>query len=396
MPNFLMAFLICLVSVLFVVFDKTNKDNKKKFWDIRDVLLIIAMVSYWYCIYTKGYYPGDNPDLHDCIMRAVISVSVYIFGKFFIIYDKENNGKNAVNVVIPFGLGLMIFNIISIYSAYHYYYNRVINDVSINRSWLSIMFPTWVMNATIYSYYPLVLISLLIYSVLFFKKNILINSIIIVSGVASAIWFWVETKTRTPMVGLIMSIIIGILLILIKNIRNRKDDYYRIIKKYISVTIIGLICLYLVFELFVADTEWYKYSIISREGGLFNNVRIKWALQGIHDLLKYPLGGNQTNYGAEDYATTHVAWTEFAYCGGIIPFSTIMIWLLLSFMDILKLSLSSIIDQKQKMILLLPFFSVFLYSCTEALRIMNYPLCSVILLAGMIRGTVLTIEKTNS
>ncbi|MCR5402967.1 MAG: hypothetical protein K6E91_04000, partial [Butyrivibrio sp.] len=125
--------------------------------------------------------------------------------------------------------------------------------------------------------------------------------------------------------------------------------------------------------------------------GIFNNVRVKWSLQAIYDLLKYPFGGNHTEYGL-GYTTTHLAWTNIAYCGGVIPFLAIMILLLLIFKDIIKLSFSSIVELHQKMILLLPFFGVFLYSCTEDLRIMNYPLCSVFLFAGMIRGQFLLIE----
>ncbi len=378
---------LSLISVLFVVFDKTIKEKKNIFWDIRDVLLIIAMASYWYCIYTKGYYPGDNPDLHDCIMRATISISVFIFGKFFIMYDKNNNGKNAINIVIPFGIGLMIFNIISIYSAYHYYYNRVINNISINRSWLSIMFPTWVMNATIYSYYPLILISLLTHSVIFFKKKILLNSLIIVSGVASAIWFWVETKTRTPIVVLIITITLGLLLVVIDKFSEKKEINIKKTSKILIGIVVGLICIYISFRMFVINSEWYEscINILSRDGGIINNVRVRWSLHAIHDLYKYPFGGNHTVY-REGYTTTHLSWTDIAYCGGIIPFFAIMIWLMLIFKDIIKLSFSSNAELYQKMILLLPFFAVFLYSCTEALRIMNYPLCSVFLFAGMIRG----------
>lgn len=88
------------------------------------------------------------------------------------------------------------------------------------------------------------------------------------------------------------------------------------------------------------------------------------------------------------FTTTHVYWTEFAYCGGIIPFAAILCWLAMVIKDMMDISFRKEVLLKEKMLLILPLVAVILYACTEALRDMFTPFL-IMLFAGMLRGKIL-------
>jgi len=380
-------YLIVLLSSMFLfliilmICDKSFsiKDHIK--FDIRDIFLLVAMAIWRRNLYVYGVCdPGFS------IKYLIIVILMYLYGKYHIIYMNTvftTNDIYKTNVIFPLGLGLMIFNITSMISWYIYPPNS-----EIGRAWLSLMDPIKGWNvATFYAFHPLLFISLVFWGVITYKNNKIKSNMIIFLGIISSVWFWFVTKTRGPMVILFATVIIGITLnwlqLILKNgfKKYEKKLFYCVIFIVVFV-IVGFICIKYVEPI----KSLYDSSMLSRDGGILNNIRFKWAKDAVLGLAKYPFGGNKEI----ENSTTHVVWTSFASFGGIVPFLLIIIWNILVIKDTVVLSISKNKDIEKKLFIILPYIGVMLYSCTEDLIYYMFEMAVITIIAGMIRGEVIS------
>ena len=302
--------------------------SKWEIIDFRELFLFVAMATYRISIYK--YY--NVTDLHETIMCILIPVMLYMFGKYYVLYAGEDSYKKIKVITIPFGMGLMISYLISVYS---FYYFHVDIHTKAGRVYSTLLMPEMGnTNATFYSFYPLLIIGLLIYSIYTLKENLYLNSLMIILGVFSAIWAWIEVTQRLPMVVMFFSLIISIAIIIYdKMSRNDRKKNIMIIKRVIIILGSVIAIMVLINLITGCITEAYETSILSRNGGvLLGNIRFKWASMVIKDIKNYPFGNNHNYYAPN--ITTHVQWVDFAYCGGIIPFLSIILYLLFLFKDI--------------------------------------------------------------
>lgn len=353
--------------------------------DIRDILLIVAMVSYRIATYT---YYSESHDLTGNFIWATAPVMLYLFGKYYIFYNYKNSYKASVRVIIPLGMGLMLFNFISIIS--YYVYGGTGEE---GRDWHMMLMDADSLRATFYAFYPLLYISLVIWAIYTFKKNRVISLIVIITGIFSVSWFWLVVQTRSPFFVFFISIAIMGILYLLSLIK--KDGF----KKYKETIIIVLSLILIIINVvllayntnILGFKDWYMASTFTRDRPLLDNPRLHMAWSAICNLPNYPFGNNHTEI-YEGYITTHVYWTEFAYCGGFIPFLAIIGWLVMIIKDVIFIGNNKDILLEEKSLLLLSLFAMFFYACTEALRDMFEPFL-VMLFAGMIRGKVLSKKE---
>lgn len=347
--------------------------------DIRDILLIIAMVSFRVANYL---YYSENGDFNGNVIWALVPIMLYLYGKFFMLQHKEDTYQNVQRVIIPFGAGLMIF---FLFSAISYHVNGPMgND---GRNWVLLFIGDGPIRATYFTFYVLQFAALIPWALMIWRKKRLLSTVIAVSGLGSIVWFWVVVKTRLPMIVFLIALVFaGSLILVEKRINGELSN-----KKTLQICGVVGLALGVFIIAFVTNLGGLRTMVFSstlfRDGNILNEPRLRMAWNGLSGLLQYPLGNNHTEV-YKGYGTTHIYWTELAYCGGFIPFASGILWLALTLYDFVTISISKIIRLEEKMLLLLSFLSVFLYSCTEALRDM-FAIFIVMLMAGLLRGKVL-------
>lgn len=377
---FILVFCLLLSQLVVMKLDDGFSFHSiKEIIGIRDILLIIAMVSFRVANYL---YYSENGDFNGNVIWASVPIMLYLYGKFFVLQHKEDTYQNVQRVIVPFGAGLMTF---FWFSAISYHVNGPMGKDG--RNWILLFIGDGPIRATYFTFYVLLLVALIPWAIIKWKKQRLLCSYIIISGISSLLWFWVVVKTRLPMIVFFVALIFAGCLILVEKRINGEFSNKRMLQ---VGGIVGLALGVFVIA-FVTNLGGLKTMVFSstlfRDGNILNEPRLRMAWNGLSGLAQYPFGNNHTEVYT-NMKTTHIYWTELAYCGGFIPFVSGILWLILSLFDAVKISISKIIRLEEKMLLLLSFLAVFLYSCTEALRDM-FAIFIVMLMAGLLRGKVL-------
>ena len=352
------------------------------FVDVRTWALVISIIIYRYKI-IRYYENGD--DLHQNIMWIALPILMYFFSVVFISYGNKITYDGCKKLIFSFGLGLFIFNIISIIFA------TLDNNAIKERQIQNFMLGPHSIAVTVYVFYSLIIISLVPFCVYYYKNN---KKYLLVAGggIILSLWYLIVMKTRTPPIILFVSIMEFALLWFIQKILDNGFVKYKKRMIYFFVFIIGIvICFVISYRYNIFNIrEVYEHSFLNRNGGILNNVRYRIAKEGLLDLKKYPFGNNHSIY--VKYAGTHVCWTDFAYHAGIIPFLLIVLWLVLIFIDMTKICISRKISLEDKLLIILPFMSLFFYSMTESLRD-SYCFYVITLFAGMVHGKSVLLQN---
>lgn len=376
--------------ILIVIIDKSFDKTIKNIFDIREIILVLSLGFYWR---SRQIFYNDHIDLNENIMYCIIPIMLYVIGKYYILLGKDDKLINIKNIILPLGYGTMLFFIVSMVSFYYYPY------VEKSRMYHTILLPgSGNIAATFYGFYALIFISLIFYSIVYLKKYKAISLTIIISGLISAIWSFVVTGTRSPMFALVLTLFFSIIVYFIHLVReNGFDKYRKIIKVIIGAVIISILFL-LISVFFVEPVKTlYRSSILFRDGGILGNQRLQWAYWSISDLAKYPWGGNHSLYphtSINGYiSSTNATWPDFAYYGGIIPFAGMMIFLLLSFKDIVITVISKELLLENKLLLVSPYLALIFLACTYNMQDICYQFSIIFLFAGMIRGQTLSLTS---
>lgn len=343
---------------------------------IRDILLIIAMVSFRVANYL---YYSENGDFNGNVIWASVPIMLYLYGKFFVLQHKEDTYQNVQRVIILFGAGLMIF---FLFSAISYHVNGPMGKDG--RNWVLLFIGDEPIRATYFAFYVLLFVALVPWAVMKWSERRFLYSFIVISGIGSLAWFWVVVKTRLPMIVFFVALIFAGCLILVEKRINGEFSNKRMLQ---VGGIVGLALGVFVIA-FVTNLGGLKTMVFSstlfRDGNILNEPRLRMAWNGLSGLAQYPFGNNHTEVYT-NMKTTHIYWTELAYCGGFIPFVSGILWLMFSLYDFARIAINKTIGLEEKMLLLLSFLAVFIYSCTEALRDM-FAIFIVMLFAGFLRG----------
>lgn len=389
-------FIILAVIVVLMIKDSSFRIYKlSNIFDVRDILLIIAMVTFRIATYL--YYESYE-GIGGHFAWAAAPIMLYLIGKYLILYNENNTYNTHLKVTVPLGLGFILFNLVAVISYYAY---GPVEGAGIEydaRNWYmyraTITTGDIVPRVTFYTFYPLLFAALFIWAAYTFKRNKHISLTIMITGLLSALWFWFQVQTRLPFIVWILSVVISLVLIYVdKIVKNGFKQYKKkTVVGILTIIIIGgIIALCFVFDV-GGIKDIYLSSTFARDASLLENPRIKLAWSAISNLGNYPLGNNHTQVfsGIEH---SHVFWTELGYCGGIIPFVAGVAWLFFIFKDIIYIIVSRTIELEEKLLLILSFLAVFSYSCTESYRTMFAPFM-VMLFAGLIRGKVLVVKKS--
>lgn len=126
-------------------------------------------------------------------------------------------------------------------------------------------------------------------------------------------------------------------------------------------------------------------SVLTRDGGILNNIRFKGQICAIRQLFTYPMGGYQMYLAGMQYA--HNIWLDTANAAGLIPFTALVLYTLLSVYDLMKLLFKTNISQEIKYAMSGIYVAFFLYYMIEpALEANILFLIPWIFLNGVIYG----------
>lgn len=104
-------------------------------------------------------------------------------------------------------------------------------------------------------------------------------------------------------------------------------------------------------------------GIMSRDGGILNNIRFKLQRMALEQLFVYPMGGDQMSFMG--YPHAHNAWLDMANMGGIIPFFAFVIYTLVTIYELIRWLMKKYIPVERKLLMAGVYGAFFLYYMVE-------------------------------
>lgn len=127
---------------------------------------------------------------------------------------------------------------------------------------------------------------------------------------------------------LLIALVLSMMTILYIVAGNKLSNRTKTIIISIVVVILAIICIaVLLIKLnFAGIASIYEESFLNRDGGILNNVRFRWAKEGLINIFINGKGG----WGNSEVSTTHNSWTEYGRMFDIIVFIFIVLFLIIS------------------------------------------------------------------
>jgi len=286
----------------------------KLYIDIREVLLFAGFLSFYLTIEDVSAW-----------QISFIFLLSYMIMKQFILCGGKLYKRRVIQIFVIVGICLCMFGILETSSIYHRPI-RANNNIYINRQGHIKYFHdnTLLYNLTHWTIYLIPVISLIVYSIINFRKTPIISVIILcLSSICTYLSFYIDLRN-----SVVITIIIAFLAIIIHFIKNRKSK--RITVLYFALCIIGVFFL-LCLNKYISTKELLNNDTWSRNGGFFGNIRFKWQVEVLRNLLYHPRGG----YELADSRHAHNLWLDIAKDAGIAPFTMLFILLIISIKDMI-------------------------------------------------------------
>lgn len=194
-----------------------------------------------------------------------------------------------------------------------------------------------------------------------FKKGKVGNLLIIFSTFA---FLCVTVLSQTRMPILILPIIVFVQAVLYAVLEKEKVRKYINKKRLLifgSVILIGLVVGWIVLNSTTVGKAFL--GAMSRDGGIFNNIRFKVQRRALEQLFVYPMGGNMMDH--LEQAHTHNAWLDMADIGGVIPFFAFVIYTGLTIYELIKLLLKKDVAVGTKVLFTGLFAAYFVFFTIE-------------------------------
>lgn len=293
----------------------------------------------------------------DFIQRTIIPVLVYMCGKLIVGDDNKQANKRILATTVIMGIGM---------------FTQALLDLSVNLRLDELQTENWNrfwtgsdQARTLYDYEFIVITSLAFVSIVFFKKNKKLFSLLILLNIA-VIVIDVLVEGRYNLGLLVGDFILLPFVFFLENWSSYKEST----RKRIKISVGTIVAIVVVFGIafktnFLGLHDLYDNSYLSGSGGIIHNVRIQIAIDGWKMLMANPdTGFIMPNYGAI-MNTTHNTYLEFGREFGLFGFSMIAIYELLVLKDSFLLALKKGEDNWIKYILIALTVNNFVYFFLE-------------------------------
>ena len=222
-------------------------------------------------------------------------------------------------------------------------------------------------------------------AVFFWKRKKLIYSFEILAAV---LFLFVTVLSQTRMPVLILPIVFGIQFG-IYGICEREKFHSIFTKKRILLLtsaffVAGAAIVYILLKTSAGNAF---LSAMSRDGGIFNNIRFKVHRRALEQIFIYPWGGNFMDHLEQAHA--HNAWLDIADIGGVIPFFAFVIYTVYTVIDLTRLMFYKNVVIETKFIFLGIFIVYFIFFTIEPSLDWNVHFMTPwVFLHGIVRGYV--------
>lgn len=227
------------------------------------------------------------------------------------------------------------------------------------RSWHDV----WgeLLPATQHSLYTLPVLSLMFLVFLYWKKY----KALCTGTICIGIFFLFQAAhslSRTQIMIWILIMFWEVFLFILLNRKNR--EVMRAVKR--CAVILAIACGILAVFLIVNYNIFRNLEIIrifQRGGGILHNVRFQAQIRVLQQLFVYPFGNTEMDLGGLYYA--HNVWLDMAKATGVIPFFLLLIYTVISLVDMAKFLLDTSVAPGLKYMLSGLYFALLLYYMVE-------------------------------
>lgn len=395
--------------VFLTVFFSQNDNLEKKYIMVFGTLLIMAyliingihsipyremLLLLLFGFYSYVKFEG-NAIIYVPALFVIFSLLGYLLTKRN--YERNNNVRYILySLVIGYSFH-MVMN--GIYLVKLFVFDGGGSDFVHNRKWTDYLSHNSI-SATQQQVYFLPALAILF--VAFIEKNKKIK----------ALWFTVSflalalsclSFTRSPFLILFIVLFIQLITYLFF---NHSKKIVNIIKKTIIVVVIVIFAAFiLICSNFsnIKKQNWYNdisYTV-SRGGGITHNVRVFFWIQAISQMDDYPYGGNrmelhymiktdngyQIDYDRKPPEEVHNVWLDIYNAEGYLPFILLVIYTIITYIDLAKFVRNKLVDINLKLILLGMFIAFqFMYMVEPIFNVSYQLLIPWIFMDGIMYG----------
>lgn len=177
--------------------------------------------------------------------------------------------------------------------------------------WMHIYLP-----ATEHVIYFLPVLSLIFPAIVYFRKNKILNSLVLISSIFFIYFSWIS-NSRMPI--FIFPLIFAAQLFLYVLLEWEKVKTIVLKRKHLFIGICVSIILGLLLFIVIDNPVMYALKVkLGRHGGVFGSIRFVAQRLALQQLFDYPMGGSHMDLGMINYA--HNTWLDMANRAGLIPF----------------------------------------------------------------------------
>lgn len=320
--------------------------QKKSYLSIREIALFAGLFLYTYI---------SKYDLSDIIIITSVPLMFSFVGKYGSIMSisKKNSDKIIFHLLAVYIVG---FSIHGFLNSILYFREGFMEG---GRMWSDI----WgkVLLATHQNVYVLPVIALMFPAVIYLKRYTVLSVSVILCGVFF-LYHSIHSLSRIPVMIWAICVIWGFILFLMLN----KDK--KIMIPNIKKIIIGFVVILIVAVFFIA----INYDIIKNlafvqrmtaGGGILHNIRFRAQMNVIRQLFDYPFGGYQMDLCGLKHC--HNVWLDIANAAGLIPFGLMVVYTIISVIDIITFLRNGFIRDELKFIVSGLYVSLILYYMVE-------------------------------
>lgn len=294
--------LLTVIIGTFICFILLFRQKSFRF-DIGTCLLSITIVSYFIIRY--GFAEAIVMGL------PYVGILMYVLANYLAceIKTKEKSEQLFSIILFTIVLGYTIHGFLNSYMYLEGY--RAATGRRWYDFWMHIYLP-----ATEHVIYFLPVLSLILPAIVFFRKNKILNSFVLISSIFFVYFSWIS-NSRMPI--FIFPLIFAAQLFLYVLLDWEKVKTIVLKRKKLFIGVCAGIILGLLLFVVIDNPVMYALKVkLGRHGGVFGSIRFVAQRLALQQLFDYPMGGSHMNLGMINYA--HNTWLDMANRAGLIPF----------------------------------------------------------------------------
>ncbi len=279
------------------------------FWILALAIILNGLGTYYYLRDSLGYTWGN------IIKMVVPTILVYPYMKQLAWNRKD---EYLEKIILAIALGTFVYSMLNYYSFWEG------GSVFINgerRSWCD-FWTRYGWASTQYSYWGCFIVGLGGYGFYLLSERKWIKGILVLGMIAVENYIQIAVLNRMVLCITLVSFAVSFLMFLFL---NRKDGT-KIRQAIIALLLVfAVIILFIVIKLPDVQSNDDFQSILTRDGGIFKNVRFQMIYEAILKLPSHWKGG-ATMWAAGNY-WVHNYWLQVANVSGLLPF---ILWMIVN------------------------------------------------------------------